>query len=96
VGFELFVRPALNSMSGLPRTTRRRFRAKLAEPVRLDGRESYLRVVVHEKGGKYLARLTGHQGSGNLISLVQADALLMVPAGVKSLAVGDQADAWWL
>jgi molybdopterin molybdotransferase len=96
VGFELFVRPALDRLSGMVRTPRRRFRATLAEPLTLDGRESYLRVVVSEKQGKYLARLTGHQGSGNLISLVQADALLMVPAGVKSLAVGDQADAWWL
>ncbi|MBI3738222.1 MAG: hypothetical protein HY258_04155, partial [Chloroflexi bacterium] len=37
---------------------------------------------------------TGHQGSGNLLSLVQANALLIVPAGVKSLAIGDQIDAW--
>jgi molybdopterin molybdotransferase len=96
VGFELFVRPALDRLSGLAGSARRRFRATLAEAVTLDGRESYLRVMVFEKKGRYLARLTGHQGSGNLISLVQADALLMVPAGVKSLAVGDQADAWWL
>jgi molybdopterin molybdotransferase len=96
VGFELFVRPALDRLRGMVKTARRRFRATLAETVKLDGRESYLRVVVSEKKGKYLARLTGHQGSGNLISLVKADALLMVPAGVKSLAAGDQADAWWL
>jgi hypothetical protein len=30
------------------------------------------------------------------LSLVQANALLIVPAGVKSLAIGAQAEAWLL
>lgn len=96
VGFQLFVKPALDRLRGRPETVRRAFRATLLEPLQLDGRESYFRVAITGKRGRYLARLTGHQGSGNLISLVQADALLMVPAGVKSLPVGAQADAWWL
>lgn len=96
VGFHLFVKPALDRLRGRPDVGRRRFRATLLEPLLLDGRESYIRVAITEKQGKYLAHLTGHQGSGNLISLVQADALLMVPPGVKSLPVGAQAEAWWL
>jgi molybdopterin molybdotransferase len=96
VGFELFGRPALARLAGLESIARRSVRVTLSERVESDGRESYLRAVVAKKKGSYLARLTGHQGSGNLLSLVQANALLMVPAGVKSLAVGDQADAWWL
>ncbi|MFH1185395.1 MAG: gephyrin-like molybdotransferase Glp [Chloroflexota bacterium] len=96
VGFELFVRPALARLAGLKAIPRRNVRVILAEPVESDGRESYLRAVVAEREGTYVARLTGHQGSSNLLSLVQANALLMVPAGVKSLAVGDQADAWLL
>ncbi len=46
--------------------------------------------------GEWVARLTGHQGSGNLLSLVQANALLIIPSGVKSLPAGSVIDAWLL
>jgi len=96
VGFELFVRPAIDRLGGLARTPRRRARARLAESISSDGRESYLRATVEEHNGTYEIRLTGHQGSGNVLSLVRANALLVVPAGVKSLAAGSQVEAWWL
>ena len=103
VGFEVFVRPALDRLAGLAadRGTsqsvgRRRVQVELAEQIDSDGRESYLRAIVEDHDGKLLAKLTGHQGSGNLLSLVQANALLIIPAGVKSLAIGSQADAWLL
>jgi molybdopterin molybdotransferase len=61
-----------------------------------DGRESYLRAQVLPPGedGIQVARLTGHQGSGNLFSLVQANALLIIPAGVKCVPAGQEIDAW--
>jgi molybdopterin molybdotransferase len=96
VGFEVFVRPALGRLAGLKTMTRLRVRVRLAEAIESDGRESYLRAVIEEREGILSAKLTGHQGSGNLLSLVQANALLIVPAGVKSLAIGAQVDAWWL
>jgi molybdopterin molybdotransferase len=96
VGFEVFVRPALASLCGLKAGPRKTVRATLTEKVESDGRESYLRSVVRERQGTMYVRLTGHQGSGNLLSLVEANALLIVPAGVKSLAVGDRADVWLL
>jgi molybdopterin molybdotransferase len=96
VAFEIFVRPALARLAGLKTIPRRIVRVRLTATVESDGRESYLRAIVTGQPGAYLARLTGHQGSGNLFSLVQANALLMVPAGVKSLAIGDQVDAWLL
>jgi molybdopterin biosynthesis enzyme len=40
-----------------------------------------------------LPSLTGHQGSGNLLSLVQADALLIIPAGVKCVPAGQEVEA---
>ena len=89
VGFEVFVRPALGWLSGLKADTRRKVQVRLAEAVESDGRESYLRAVIEEKDGVLSAKLTG-------LSLVQADALLIVPAGVKSLAIGAQVDAWLL
>lgn len=96
VGFEVFVRPALGRLAGLKTATRTKVRVRLAESIESDGRESYLRAIVEEREGVLSAKLTGHQGSGNLLSLVQANALLIVPAGVKSLAVGAPADVWWL
>jgi molybdopterin molybdotransferase len=67
---------------------------KLTEAIQSDGRESYLRGVVTNNQGTWMARLTGHQGSGNLFSLVQANALLIVPSGVKSVPRGTKATAW--
>ena len=95
VGFEVFVRGALGRLAGLKTVARTKVRVRLAESVELDGRESYLRAVVKEQDGILSAKLTGHQGSGNLLSLVQANALLVIPAGVKSLAIGAQADVWF-
>ena len=96
VGFEVFVRPALERLSGLEVGVRPRVRARLAEEISSDGRESYLRAVVYEENGILSARLAGHQGSGNLLSIVQANALLIIPAGVKSLAADIEVDAWLL
>ncbi len=96
IGFELFVRPALARLSGTSWRPRRRYRVFLDEPIESDGRESYLRAVVSEQDGQYRARLSAHQGSGNLLSLVKANALLILPSGVKSLPVGSEVEAWFL
>lgn len=96
VGFEVFARPALMQLAGRPVVDRPRVEVSLDESVESDGRESYLRAVVELRNGVKTARLTGHQGSGNLLSLVEANALLLVPAGVKSLAIGSRAEVWML
>jgi molybdopterin molybdotransferase len=96
VGFQVFARPALGRLAGLKTTSRPKVKVRLAEAIESDGRESYLRAIVEERKGVLSAKLTGHQGSGNLLSLVQANALLIVPAGVKSLPIGDQAEVWML
>jgi molybdopterin molybdotransferase len=96
VGYEVFVRPALQKLAGLPESKRVVHTVKLEEPVNSDGRESYLRAIVNVKEGSYSARLTGHQGSGNLLSLVQANALLIIPSGVKSLPAKAEVNAWFL
>jgi len=46
--------------------------------------------------GVLYAKLTGHQGSGNLLSLVQANALLIIPAGVKCVPATQEVEAWML
>jgi molybdopterin molybdotransferase len=94
VGFEVFVRGALQRLSGSLHGGRRTVRVRCAEQIDSDGRESYLRAQIHEENGSFVANLTGHQGSGNLHSLVQANALLIIPAGVKCVPAGQELDAW--
>ncbi|NWG35605.1 MAG: molybdopterin molybdotransferase MoeA [Chloroflexi bacterium] len=104
VGFEVFVRDAIGKLRGFPAGDGLKARVEPHRSVRViseetiisDGRESYLRAVVREEEGRYLARLTGHQGSGNLLSLVQANALLIIPAGVKCVPAGREVNAWLL
>jgi molybdopterin molybdotransferase len=94
VGAELFVRPVLSKMSGLSSWKRPYLTVNVLVAIESDGRESYLRAWVEEKDGIWVASLMGHQGSGNLRSLVQANALLLVPSGVKSLPIGSEARAY--
>ena len=93
VGFEVFVRPALERLNGKMDGGRQTVKVRCAEEVNSDGRESYLRVKIHMDDGIRTAVLTGHQGSGNLLSLVQADALLIIPAGVKCVPAGSEVEA---
>jgi molybdopterin molybdotransferase len=94
VGFEVFVRDAIGRLGGRSNGKRQRVRVRCEEEINSDGRESYLRAHVHEEQGVLLAKLTGHQGSGNLLSLVQANALLIIPAGVKCVPAGQEVEAW--
>ena len=93
VGFEVFVRPVLEQLSGKLDRNRRKIKVRCQEEIESDGRESYLRAHLREENGEQIARLTGHQGSGNLLSLVQADALLIIPAGVKCVPAGQELEA---
>jgi len=96
VGFEVFVRDTIRRMSGLSDKGRQTVRVRSEDEILSDGRESYLRAVIHEEDGVYVAKLTGHQGSGNLLSVVQANALLIIPSGVKCVPAGQEVRAWLL
>ena len=88
VSFETFVRPAILKLGGHSNFERPRIQAILLEDVRSDGRESYLRAVVTRDARGYVALTTGSQGSHILMSLVKANALLVVPEGVTEVAAG--------
>jgi molybdopterin molybdotransferase len=94
VGFEVFVRGAIGRSSGTSTGARPTVRVRCEEQIDSDGRESYLRAHVQEMDGILVARLSGHQGSGNLHSLVQANALLIIPAGVKCVPASQELEAW--
>jgi molybdopterin molybdotransferase len=96
VGFEVFVRATIGKLNGTYNENRPKVQVRCAEQIDSDGRESYLRAEVRPSGenGILVAELTGHQGSGNLHSLVQANALLIIPAGVKCVPAGQEVNAW--
>jgi molybdopterin molybdotransferase len=94
IGFEVFVRSALEKLGGMEVQPHPHQTAVLAEALESDGRESYLRAIVRQENGRLVARLTGAQGSGNMLSLVRANALLIVPSGVKSLPASSDVEIW--
>lgn len=96
VTFELFARPAILRMLGHADLARPRVRASMVDGIASDGRESYIRAVVTRNGDNYEARTTGGQGSHLMTSLVRANALLLVPAGVRQVDAGDELDALML
>jgi len=92
VCFEQFVLPALRRMMGHRRLYRRTVEVRLAHPVRIRaGRTEFIRVVLQSDAAGYLASSTGNQSSGALLSMAQADALLVVPAASSGLAAGEAA-----
>jgi molybdopterin molybdotransferase len=96
VGAEIFIRPILLKMGGRTSWQKPSLAVRVDDLIESDGRASYLRARIRNENGEWIATLTGHQGSGNLRSLVQANALLFVPSGVKSLPIGSQTLAYIL
>jgi molybdopterin molybdotransferase len=89
VSFELFARPAILKMLGKTFLAKPTVKATLLDKVaRKDDRRHYLRVMVEKQEGEYFARLTGDQGSGILLSMVQAQGLAIIPEGVDHLPAG--------
>ncbi|HEY7131393.1 MAG TPA: gephyrin-like molybdotransferase Glp [Candidatus Limnocylindrales bacterium] len=111
VTFELFVRPAIRKLHGLPpdRLVRSPDRALLLDAVtKSPGRRAFIRVIterdasgatVRDEGGRVPVRLAGGgrgQGSHVLSALAAADALAIVPESVDGLPAGSPVDLWWL
>ena len=111
VTFELFVRPAIRKLAGLPanRLTRSADRGVLLDAVtKSAGRRAFLRVVgdrdedgaaVRDEHGRATVRLAGGgrgQGSHVLSALAIADGLAIVPEAADRLDAGSPVDVWWL
>ena len=96
VSFERFARPAILKLGGHSRLKRPRVQAVIQEEIFSDGRESYLRAIVRLEEGEYLVDLSGRQDSHVMTSLVNANGLLIVPAGVRHLLAGRKAEVMML
>lgn len=81
VTFNLFVLPALRKLAGFQRPQLTKIKAKLLQPVDLDPRPEYYRVVLSWKPGEAVpsAISTGSQCSSRLLSMRTANALLVLP-----------------
>ncbi|MBI5566392.1 MAG: molybdopterin molybdotransferase MoeA [Chloroflexi bacterium] len=94
--FEQFVRPVLRVMAGLAQWHKPTIEVIVQEAIDSDGRETYARAWVERVDGHWQARLSGGQGSNMLSSLVRANALVIVPDGVRRLDAGSAARAQML
>lgn len=86
----LFVQPLVRAMQGLGAETPATVEAKLSRPLasRL-GVDEFVRVKLGRVGDQLMATPTG-RGAGAVMSLVQADGILTVPAGSEGIGAGEQ------
>jgi molybdopterin molybdotransferase len=91
ISFEEFVRPAIRKMSGLQNLFRATLTAVADEPVATKaGLTYFLRCRVRLESDGYHVCTTGAQGSGILMSMAEANALMIVPEAVGAVAAGDR------
>lgn len=94
VSFEVFVRPMLRRMQGDARPNRPTAHVTLTHNLAASpDRPEYQRAVVSIENGRLMATTTGAQGSSRLISLRDANALLVVPPKEGSYAAGSTLEA---
>jgi molybdopterin molybdotransferase len=92
--FEVFGRPALKKLGGEKNWQRKVLDATLVEDLPASKRQSFLRGLYRREKEGNLVNLTGHQGSGNLYSLVQANCLILVPPSEKPIKAGATVEIW--
>jgi molybdopterin molybdotransferase len=94
VAFELFGRPAVFKLMGRRGWQRPTLRVTVEDRVEnSDGRRFMARAIVRHQEGRYVASLTGPQGSGILTSMALANALVVCPEDLQALEPGDEAEA---
>jgi molybdopterin molybdotransferase len=94
VTFELFVRPALRALQGLPGSGRLALPARLASPAEKPrGLTVYLRCRLRLEGGEAWVEPLATQQSGHLTSAVGVEALAVLPADAKRLRAGARVEA---
>jgi len=89
--FEQFVRPAVLKMMGKRRLLRPVVDAILEEDItKKPGRMSLVRVVARKEGSEYYVTTTGPQGSGILVSMDHANAIILFMPGIERLNKGER------
>jgi len=97
VTFELFGRPVIRKMLGHTRLLRPQVEVVVEDGVSdVAMRRHYVRAHVTWRDGRFIARTTGNQGSNIMTSLLNANALVIVPEGGVQVHPGDTARAMML
>ena len=97
VTFELFGRPVIRKMSGYTHLLRPQIEVLVEDGVSDRAmRRHYVRARVEWRDGRYVAHTTGNQGSNIMTSLLNANALVIVPEGGVEVHPGDTAKAMML
>ena len=97
VTFELFGRPAIRKMLGHTRLLRPQIEVIVEDGVNdVAMRRHYVRSHVAWHNGRFIAHTTGNQGSNIMTSLLNANALVIVPEGGVQIHPGDTARALML
>lgn len=98
VSFELFARPGLRRMMGRLDAERPRVTAIADEPLRRtpDGKTHFSRVAVsRDDSGQWRCRLSGGQGSHQLMAMATANGLAVLPDG-DGVAEGSEVEVMYL
>ncbi|HIE64986.1 MAG TPA: molybdopterin molybdenumtransferase MoeA [Nitrospiria bacterium] len=97
VSFEQFVRPAILLASGRNEICRPTMKAVLKEEIRKrPGRRLFLRAVVSSRGGELSVCLAGDQDSAVLMSLVKANAFMILPEEGDLVKSGEEVTVQFL
>src|SRR5947209_712264 len=97
VTFELFGRPVIRKMLGHTRLLRQQVDVIVEDGVSDRAmRRHYVRAYVEWCDGHFVAHTTGNQGSHIMTSLLNANALVIVPEGGVVVRPGDTAKAMML
>jgi molybdopterin molybdotransferase len=94
ITFEEFVRPALLKMQGHHRVLRPLFKVVLREELRKKpGKVQIVRIRLEREDGRWYAASAGDQRTSILRTMVDAEAVAVLPADSTCFAAGDEVDA---
>jgi len=97
VTFELFVKPALLKMMGHRRLIRSMVPGVLKEEAhKKPGKVNFIRVRVTREDGRLVASTAGNQHTGILRTMVQADALALLPSEASVVPAGSAVQLYLL
>jgi len=92
-GFQVFVAPALRKLSGDPRPVTDTVRATLLAPLhRRTGRLTYHLATFRWEAGKPVVAPVRSSSSGDVLSLVAANAFIVAPGDARPIPTGDEVD----
>jgi molybdopterin molybdotransferase len=94
VAFHLFARPAIARMLGVMPEAPPTVPVRLAQAIaNRGGHQTYLRARIEETPTGREAYIVADQGTGNVVGLAYADALVVVPEGIRTIELGEMAQA---